>query len=301
VAVTRLGFVGLGTMGARIAGNLLQAGYPLAVCDRDPRAVRTLEAAGASAAASPRAVAEQSDIVLLSLPDSPDVIEVATGADGLVEGAHDGLVILDHSTVGPMTARHLSERLEPLGVDWLDAPVSGGPKGAAAATLTIMVGGRQTAFERCRPVLAAIGKRLEYLGPSGAGATAKIVNQLVVGIATMGAFEAFTLGVAAGIDAARLHQVLRTSSAGSWVLENLIPAVLLANRQREEPAPWFALSLQHKDLRIAVETASALDVPLAAGALSAQLYAVAEGLGWGNRDQVGAVGLYADAVGIERW
>jgi 3-hydroxyisobutyrate dehydrogenase-like beta-hydroxyacid dehydrogenase len=164
-----------------------------------------------------------------------------------------------------------------------------------------MVGGNEAAFERCQPVFKATAKNVRYMGASGMGATTKIVNQLGVGIATMAMFEAFTLGVAAGIDARRLFEVLRTSSSGSWAMEKLGPAVLLANRSREVPAAWFALRLQHKDMRLAVETASALKVPLAMGTLSQQLYAVAEGQGWGNRDQVSAVNLYADYVGIEQW
>jgi 3-hydroxyisobutyrate dehydrogenase-like beta-hydroxyacid dehydrogenase len=200
-----------------------------------------------------------------------------------------------------MTARRLGNELALLGVDWLDAPVSGGPAGAEAGTLTIMVGGKASSFERCRPVLESIGRNIQYMGAAGTGATTKIVNQLAVGIQTMAMFEAFALGVSAGIDARRLFEVLRTSSSGSWVMDNLIPAVLLKNRIREEPAAWFALRLQHKDMRIAVETASALNVPLAAAALSTQLYAVAQGLGWGNQDQVAAIGLYADYVGIHRW
>jgi 3-hydroxyisobutyrate dehydrogenase len=297
----RLGFIGLGTMGSRIARNLRRAGYAVAVYDVDPKAVLALEKEGAEPAASPREIAEKADIVHLSLPDSPEVLGVTTGADGIISGAHAGLVVIDHSTVGPMTSRRLARELEPLGVDWLDAPVSGGPSGAEAGTLTIMVGGNQSTFQRCRPVFEAIGKNIQYMGATGAGATTKVVNQLAVGIETMAIFEAFTLGVAAGIDARRLYEVLRASSSGCWAMEKLIPAVLLTDRFREEPAAWFALRLQLKDMRIAVETASALNVPLAMGALSAQLYAIAQGQGWGNRDQVAAIDLYADYVGIARW
>jgi 3-hydroxyisobutyrate dehydrogenase len=299
--VIRLGFIGLGTMGSRIARNLQHAGYPLTVYDIDPGAVRSFEEAGARSAGSPREVAKNADVVLLSLPDSPQVLETTTGPEGIITGAHAGLVVIDHSTIAPMTSRRLARELEPLGVEWLDAPVSGGPRGAEAGTLTIMVGGKQATFERCRPIFAVTGKSIEYMGGTGTGATTKVVNQLAVGIETMAMSEALTLGVAAGIDAHRLYEVLRTSSSGCWVMENLIPAVLLTNRLREDPAAWFALRLQHKDMRIAVDTASALNVPLAAGALSEQLYAIAEGQGWGNQDQVAAINLYANYVGIERW
>ncbi|MGE0005352.1 MAG: NAD(P)-dependent oxidoreductase [Parvibaculaceae bacterium] len=296
----RLGFIGLGTMGGRIARNLARAGYPLTVFDADREKREGFP--DARPAGSPAEVACASDIVFLSLPDTPDVLDVATGRDGIVAGARPGLIVVDHSTVAPMTAERLTRELGPLGVEWLDAPVSGGPAGAEAATLTIMVGGSEAALERCRPVFGATSRHVHYMGAAGTGATAKIVNQLAVGIATMAMFEAFTLGVAAGIGGQRLLEVLRTSSAGCWAMEKkLAPAVLLSNRAREEPAAWFALRLQHKDMRLAVETASAFGVPLAMGALSRQLYAIAEGQGWGDRDQVSAVDLYADYVGIERW
>jgi 3-hydroxyisobutyrate dehydrogenase-like beta-hydroxyacid dehydrogenase len=297
----KVGFIGLGTMGSRIAGSLLRAGFDLVVCDIDTAAVKALEKSGAVAAATPREVAEKVEVMLLSLPDSPQVLEVAIGADGILEGAHEGLVVIDNSTVAPMTSQQLEKQFKPLGVTWLDAPVSGGPAGAEAATLTIMIGGDKEALDRCRGVFDAIGKNIEYMGASGTGATTKIVNQLAVGIETMAMFEAFTLGVAAGIPAQRLYEVLHTSSASCWAMENLIPAVLLTNRQSEEPAAWFALRLQHKDMKIAVDTAASLKVPLAAGTLSEQLYAVAEGLGWGNQDQVAAIKLYSDYVGIDKW
>ncbi|HVY99126.1 MAG TPA: NAD(P)-dependent oxidoreductase [Dongiaceae bacterium] len=299
--MTRFGFIGLGTMGSRIAENVLRAAGALIVHDASEAATVAFAAKGARAARTPREVAENADVIFLSLPDSPEVLEVATGPDGIGAGGAEGLAVIDLSTVAPMTPRRLAAEFSARGMAWLDAPVSGGPSGAAAGTLTIMVGGDQAAFDRCRPFFDMIGKNIRYMGASGTGATTKVVNQLAVGIETMAMFEAFTLGVAAGIDAKRLHEVLRTSSSGCWAMENLAPAVLLANRSREEPAAWFALRLQHKDMRIAVETASALNVPLAAGALSAQLYAIAEGQGWGNQDQVSAVNLYADYVGIERW
>lgn len=286
-------------MGGRIAANLLAAGYSLTVYDVNEDRRRAL--ANAVPAGSPAEVAARSDVVFLSLPDTVDVLDVAAGTNGIIEGAHRGLVIVDHSTVSPMTVHQLAEKFSPLGVEWLDAPVSGGPAGAEAATLTIMIGGNEATFERCMHLFRATAKSVHYMGASGSGVTTKIVNQLAVGIETMAMFEAFTLGVKAGIKSRRLFEVLRTSSSGCWAMEKLVPAVLLSNREREEPAAWFALRLQHKDMRLAVETASALHVPLAMGALSRQLYAIAEGQGWGNRDQVSAINLYADYAGIQEW
>jgi 2-hydroxy-3-oxopropionate reductase len=291
----------LGTMGSRMASNLLRAGYKPVVYDIVHDAIANLERDGAIPASTPREVAEKSDIVFLSLPDSPDVFQVATGPDGIKPGSHAGLVVVDLSTVAPSTPQRMAAEFEPLGVTWLDAPVSGGPNGAEAATLTIMIGGDRPAFERCKPVLALLGKNLEYMGASGMGATTKIVNNFAAGINIIATSEAFTLGVAAGIDARRLFEVLRTSSSGSWVMENLVPGVLLSNRLSEEPAARFALRLMHKDLRLAVATASALKVPFAAGTLAEQMFAIAEGQGWGNQDHMAVIKLYSNYVGIDKW
>ncbi len=297
----RVGWIGLGTMGSRMAKNLMKAGYKLVVHDIDAGAVKALGKEGVEAAKSPREVAEKVDILLLSLPDSPEVIGVATGTDGIMAGAHPGLVVLDHSTVAPSTPQKLAQEFAPHGVQWLDAPVSGGPTGAEAATLTIMVGGDRKSFDRCEPVLKAMGKNIEYMGAIGMGATTKIVNNFAAGINIIAVCEAFTLGVKAGIDPQRLFEVLRTSSSGSWIMENLVPGVVLANRLSEEPAPRFALRLMHKDLRLAVATASALKVPFAAGTLAEQMFAIAEGQGWGNQDHMAVIKLYANYVGIEKW
>lgn len=297
----KLGLVGLGLMGSRMGKNLLRAGYPLLVHDVDSGMVQRMKEAGASVAKSPREVAENVDVLLLSLPDSPQVIEVATSENGIKSGAKSGLIIIDLSTVSPSTPQSLSKEFEPLGITWLDAPVSGGPNGAEAATLTIMIGGSETAFEKCRAIFSAIGKNIEYMGGSGMGSMTKIVNNFAAGINIIAVSEAFTLGVAAGIDAKRLFEVLRTSSSGSWVMENLIPGVVLSNRVTEEPAPRFALRLMHKDLRLAVAAASDLKVPFAAGTLAEQMFAIAEGQGWGNRDHMAVIKLYSDYVGIEKW
>ena len=299
--MNRVGWIGLGTMGSRMAMNVIRAGYKLVANDVNPATVESLPKDSVEFVATPKEVAGKTDVLLLSLPDSPDVIQVATGPDGIMAGAHEGLIVLDHSTVAPATPQKLAKEFEPHGVKWLDAPVSGGPNGAEAATLTIMIGGDKTAFEHVRPILQAMGKNIEYMGASGMGATTKIVNNFAAGVNIIAVSEAFTLGVAAGISPARLFEVLRTSSSGSWVMENLIPGVVLANRLSEEPAPRFALRLMHKDLRLAVATASALKVPFAAGTLAEQMFAIAEGQGWGNQDHMAVIKLYADYVGIKEW
>jgi len=292
-----VGFIGVGIMGSRMCRNILKAGFPLVVCDLDSEAVSALEKEGATSAATAADVAKQVDVLLLSLPNSPEVEEVALGGGGIVEGAHAGLIIGDLSTVAPATPQRMSAEFKPHGVDWLDTPVSGGPAGAEAGTLTIMVGGDPDAVERSRPVFEAMG-RIEYMGSSGLGATTKIVNQLACGVEMLAMFEAFTVGVAAGIEANRLWEVLHTSTSRCWIMEDLVKSVVLTNRFDQ---PRFALRLMHKDIRIAVETANALRVPAAALALSEQMYSLAESLGWGEQDHMAVINLYGKAAGIERW
>jgi 3-hydroxyisobutyrate dehydrogenase-like beta-hydroxyacid dehydrogenase len=293
--VETVGVVGVGIMGARVARNLLKAGYPVVVYDPAAAAVEPLVDDGAEAAAGAGDAAARVDVLFLSLPDSPQVLAVA---EDVAASGRDGLVVFDLSTVAPSTPQKLAAELAPRGITWLDAPVSGGPSGAENATLTIMIGGDEAAVERCRPVLQTIGRNVEYMGPSGMGATTKLVNQLAIGIQMVAMFEAFTLGVKAGIDARRLWEVLRTSTSRCWVMEELVQKVVLENAFE---TPRFALRLMHKDLRLAVETASAYRTPAAATALAEQMFAVAEGLGWGERDHMAVIELYANWAGIERW
>lgn len=293
-----VGFIGLGIMGSRMCRSLLKAGFSPIVYDANPLAVAAMAEKGATPAASPREVAQQVDVVSLSLPDTPQVEAVALGDDGIAAGCRNGLVVVDHSTVAPATPQRMADEFRSRGVDWLDAPVSGGPAGAEAASLTIMVGGDENALTRCRPVLDAIGGRVEYMGASGMGATTKIVNQLACGVEMLAMFEAFSVGVAAGIDAKRLWEVLNTSTSRCWIMDDLIPAVVLQNKF---DTPRFALRLLHKDIRIAAETAQSLRVPAAATALAEQMYALAEGLGWGDQDQMAVIKLYGQACGIQEW
>lgn len=278
--------------------SLLKAGFHPFVYDTNPEAVSALVSDGAKAANSPRAVAEQVDVLLLSLPDTPQVEAVAFGEDGIAAGCRKGLVVADLSTVAPATPQRMAAEFGPRGVDWLDSPVSGGPSGAEAASLTIMVGGDEAALERAKPVLSVIGARVEYMGPSGMGATTKIVNQLACGVEMLAMFEAFTVGVAAGIDARRLWEVLHTSTSRCWIMDDLVPSVVLENKFE---TPRFAIRLLHKDIRIAAETARSLRVPAAATALAEQMYALAEGRGWGDYDQMAVINLYGQACGVEKW
>jgi 3-hydroxyisobutyrate dehydrogenase len=293
-----VGFIGLGTMGSRMCANLLKDGFPLVVFDLAADSIARLTADGATAAASPADLAGKVDVLLLSLPNAPDVEAVAFGEDGIVTGAREGLVVVDHTTLAPAAAQGFAERIAGAGVSWLDAPVSGGPAGAAAGTLTIMIGGEEAALERFRPVLDCVGGQIEYMGASGLGATTKIVNQLACSIEMLAMFEAFTVGAAAGIPARKLWDVLHTSSSRCWIMEDVTPPVVLEN---EFDDARFALKLMHKDVKIALETAESLRVPAAGVALSESLYSIAEGRGWGDKDHMAVINLYGEAAGIDRW
>src|SRR5579859_2401005 len=198
-AAARIGFIGLGIMGRPMAHNLLQAGYHLTIHNRSQAPVRALCDEGAAAAASPRAVAEQSDVVITMLPDAPDVLTVMEGADGVLAATRAGQLLIDMSTIAPAVSRRLAEEAARRGARMLDAPVSGGDKGAIAGTLSIMVGGDAADFERAQPIFAAMGKTITYCGGAGAGQIVKACNQVVVALAIEAVSEALVLGTRAGV------------------------------------------------------------------------------------------------------
>ncbi len=296
--MSTVGFIGLGIMGSRMCANLLDADTDLVVFDLSESAVAALESRGARRAASPREVAEQSDFLLLSLPDSPQVEQVVHGEDGVLAGARAGLVVADLSSIAAAAAQKLARDVAPQGVEWLDTPVSGGPAGAEAGTLTIMVGGESAALEKIRPVLDIIGGNIQHMGPAGMGCTTKTVNQLAIGIQMIAMCEAFSVGAKAGSPAQRLWEVLVTSTSRCWVMEDLVKNVVLTNKFDE---PRFAIKLIAKDMRIAAETAKTLKVPAAATGIAEQMFAIAEGNGWGDMDQMAVLKLYGNAVGIDQW
>lgn len=218
-ATLRTGFIGLGVMGGPMAGHILAAGFPLTVHSRSRGPVDALVAAGANDGASPAGVAQSSDVVVLMLPDPPDVAAVLFGADGLVEGLRPGAVVVDMSTGDPRLAREWAARLMNDYIGFLDAPVSGGEAGAIAASLSIMVGGEPHALERARPVLAAMGSRIVHIGASGAGQITKAANQLVVAATIQAVAEALVLAAKAGVEPARVREALLGGFAASRVLD----------------------------------------------------------------------------------
>jgi len=257
-----IGFIGLGIMGKPMARNLLRAGHPLVVFNRSRAPVDELVAQGARAAATPREVAAASDIVITMLPDSPDVEAVVLGADGVAAGIRSGALFIDMSTIAPATARAVGAALRERGVAVLDAPVSGGEKGAIDATLSIMIGGTDAAFARAEPILRLLGKNIVHVGPDGAGQVTKACNQIVVGVTIEAVAEALALAAASGVDQVAVRAALLGGFAQSKVLE--VHGQRMIDRAF---TPGFKSKLHRKDMNIAVNAGQDAGLQLAAAAL----------------------------------
>jgi 3-hydroxyisobutyrate dehydrogenase len=268
---TKIGFIGLGVMGKPMASNLVTAGYSLTVWNRTRSKMNKLISQGATGADSPKEVAEKSDIVITIVSDSPDVEEIILGDNGVIRGAHDGLILIDMSTISPDVTRKLSEELAQKKVLMLDAPVSGGDVGARQGTLSIMVGGSAEVFERCLPILQILGKRITHMGPIGMGQTTKLCNQVVCALNIQAVCEGLALGSKAGIDLEKLLEVVTAGAAGSWMLSNLGPKML-----KEDYEPGFKIGHQLKDLRLALSFAEKIGLPLPGTALVQQMFRATE-------------------------
>ncbi len=282
-AVLRVAFVGLGTMGQGMARNVAKAGFPLAVATRTPGKAeafaRELSSAGctARAAATPAAAAEDADVVVSCVPDAPEVEAVHLGPEGTSASARRGTVAIDCSTIAAEAARRIGVRLLEKGIEFLDAPVSGGQKGAIEGTLTFFIGGDVAALEKARPVLASMGRRLTALGASGSGQLGKAANQILVANNLMGVAEALAFAAGAGLPLAHLHEALTAGAANSWALE-----VLGKKMIDRDFKPAFAVKHQQKDLAIVLTTARARGLPLPGTALVHQLLTALEGRGRGE-------------------
>lgn len=277
MTIRRIGFVGLGIMGAPMAQNLLKAGFEVAVWNRTASKCEPLVSAGAKAAELPAAVAAASEVTVSCVTNSADVEEVVLGPSGIAEGAKPGSVHIDCSTISPEVTRQIAAKLAERQVQMLDAPVSGGDVGAKAGTLAIMVGGESATFERCLPVLQAMGKTIVHVGPSGAGQVVKLCNQVAGGLNLLAMAEAIALARRAGVDPAKMLEVVSAGAAGSWMLQNLGPRALDGDF-----APGFMVELMQKDLRLALEAATASLTPLPGTALVNQLYTAIEAEGRGR-------------------
>ena len=265
--ILKIGYIGLGLMGKSIARNILKAGFPLVLQNRSRGPVEELVSEGAKPAASPAEVAAQVDVVFTNLPDSPDVEQVALGEEGIIEGAHAGLIFVDNSTIKPATARKIADVLAERGVMCLDAPVSGGDIGARQGTLAIMVGGPAQAFERVRPVFQATGKTITHVGEAGAGQIAKAANQIMVAAQMVAMAELLIFAQKAGADPRKVTEAIRGGAAQCWTLDVKPPRLFAGNR-----LPGFKAYMQAKDLGIVLDTARQYGIPLPATGVHAQLF-----------------------------
>jgi 2-hydroxy-3-oxopropionate reductase len=285
----KVGFIGLGVMGAPMARNLIEAGHELVVHSRSPEPVEALAEAGAATAASPRDVAEQADVVITMLPDSPAVEAVVLGDEGVLSGASEGDLLIDMSTIHPTVSTAIAEQAAERGVGALDAPVSGGDVGAQQGTLSIMVGGAEDDFERAAPLFDVLGKTVVHVGGPGAGQVVKACNQVVVGITIAAVSEALVLGSKAGVEPEKILDVLGGGLAANKVME-----MRRSNFLEHDFTPGFRIDLHHKDLDIALESGDAYGVPLAVTGLVQQHFRALRAKGHGGDDHSGLLQLVED-------
>jgi len=281
-----IGYIGLGLMGKSIARNIMKAGYPLIVHNRSRSPVEELVSEGAVAAGTPAEVARQVDVVFTSLPDSPDVEKVALGPEGIIAGAHRGLIYVDNSTIKPATARYVAKVLGEIGVLCLDAPVSGGDIGARQAILAIMVGGPVETLEAVMPILQVMGKTVTHVGEAGAGQIAKAANQIMAAAQMVAMSELLIFSQKAGADPRKVVEAIRGGAAQCWTLDVKAPRLFSGNR-----APGFKAQMQAKDLGIVLDTAREFGIPLPSAALDAQLYYAMMAMGMGDLDNSAVVGV----------
>ena len=282
----RLGYIGLGTMGGAMAENLIRAGYSLTVYNRTTSKAERLLDLGASLAESPAEVARKSELVFMNVSDTPDVLEIVFGENGIVEGAHPGMILVDHSTIKPSASREIYQRMQAVGVCALDAPVSGGDIGAKNGTLTIMVGGDADALEKIMPVLEVVGKKITHVGEAGAGQVAKAANQIMVAAQMVAEAELMLFAQKSGVDVAKVIEAIKSGAAQCWTLDVKPQRLLAGNR-----APGFKSSLQAKDLNIIMETAHDYQVVLPSTAINTQLFNALVAAGVGDLDNSAVIAV----------
>jgi len=253
----KIGFIGLGIMGKPMSKNLLKAGYELVVMDRNQQAVAEVVAAGAKAVATPKEVAQQTDIIVTMLPNSPHVKAVVLGENGVIEGAKKGAIVADMSSIAPLVSREVAKKLAEKGVEMLDAPVSGGEPKAVDGTISVMVGGKQEVFDKCYPVLKAMAGTVVRTGEVGAGNITKLANQIIVALNIAAVSEALVLASKAGVEPELVYQAIRGGLAGSTVLDAKAPMMMDRNFK-----PGFRINLHIKDLNNVLETSHEVGVPL---------------------------------------
>ena len=284
-----IGFIGLGIMGKPMATNLMKAGFALTVYNRTAAKCGPLVDAGAAAVSSPREVAECSDVVVTVVSDTPDVEAVLFGEEGIWYGLKDGQILIDMSSISPAETQRYAARLRDKKVEMLDAPVTGGEKGAIEGTLAIMVGGKREAFNKCLPILQAMGKTIAYAGQSGSGQKTKLVNQILCAQHIIAMADALRFARLCGLDMETTLKVVSGGAAGSWMLSNLAPKIL-----QNDFAPGFTIKLQQKDLRLVREALQEMRGTYPATELSYVLFTEAVASGLGELGTQGFINLFKD-------
>lgn len=289
-----VGMVGTGIMGAPMAKNLATAGFEVLAYNRSPAKAEILRTDGVEVAESISEVGAKAALVITMVPDTPDVLAVVEGEGGLAESMPSGSVLVDMSTISPAETKALAQRLADRGISMLDAPVSGGSWGAQQATLTIMAGGDQATFDRCLPVLEALGKSITLMGPIGMGQTTKLVNQILVAGTCSAVAEALVFAAAQGADLLKTIEAVSGGAAGSWQLTNLGPRMA-----QGDFAPGFMVKLQQKDLRLIQEAAEKKYVPLAITDVAQQYFAAVEALGCSEEGTQAVVKAIESVAGVQ--
>lgn len=290
----KVGFIGLGTMGLPMTRNLIQKGWEVVVLSRSRGPIEEAISLGATEADSPADLASKVDVVLTCLP-MPDVIEeIYLGEEGILAGAKAGMILADHSTVGPELNRKIASRASEKGAAYLDAPISGGPMGAAAGTLAIMAGGEKEAFERVLPIFEAMGRHIVHLGPTGSGSVVKLINNTLVAVHTAALSEAFIAGAKAGISSKQLHEVLKASTGHSFMMDRVVPLI-----EKRDFAQRFSVKLLHKDMGLALDMIHTLEVPDQFTKLGAAKVAQAMLEGHGEEDIAAIIRPYEKETGLE--
>lgn len=293
--MTRVGFIGLGTMGSPMAQNILRAGHSLTVFDLNSAAVDKLVAAGAKAGKSPRDVASQSDVVITMLPDAPDVHTAVLGADGLAQGVQPGSLYIDMSTIDPATTQQIGAQLKEMGVDMVDSPVGKTVDHAIAGTSTLMIGGDEAIIERARPILSAMGSDLIHCGALGMGQAMKLTNNLLASVLITASAEALVAGAKAGLSLDTMISVMKTTMAWNQQL-----AVAMHNRAlKGDFEPGFMVKLAHKDCRLALAMNRSLGLETPVGAATLAALQETMDAGMSNKDVGAVLKLREDEVGVQ--
>lgn len=295
VGAVKVGFIGIGTMGKPMAINIIRAGYSLIVNDVNEQAVQELVKLGAQKAQNPCECAQQSDVIITMLPNNAIVEQVLLGENGIFAGAKPGVCLIDMSSVAPSFTQKMAKRAAEKGLGYVDAPVSGGVKGAAGGTLTIMVGGETELVNQIRPLLEVLGKKIYHVGPVSSGDAVKVVNNLLLGINMAAVAEAFTLGTKLGISPQTLYEIISVSSGNSYALTAKMPNFVF----KDNFTPGFSIDLQYKDLELAVQTAKELKIPMMLMNVAQQLFEQARANGLGKEDISAVIKPLEELMGIK--